>query len=110
MRRLILEPPEIEESDAIGVEGLGQLDTSFQHFILLLKRKVCVELIALRAVLRLRCARPIHFEKGASDIGHTQLVFFQYAPRLFDFLGVQLERSEERRVGNECRSEWARSS
>src|SRR6266481_7420738 len=48
---LIIQSPEIETADAIGLERLSQLDTAFQHFILLLKRKVCVELIALWAVL-----------------------------------------------------------
>src|SRR5260370_1498408 len=92
IRSLIVEPPEIEETYAIRMEGLGQLDTSFQHFILLLKRKIGVKLIALGAVLRLRCARPIHLEQRTGDVRHAQLVLSQYAPRFLDFLGVQLQQ------------------
>src|SRR6266702_2695303 len=48
--------------------------------------------IASWAVLRLRCAWPIHLEKRAGDVRHSQLVPFQYAPRFLDFLCVQLEQ------------------
>src|SRR5881392_2270947 len=92
IRPLIIQPPKIETPDAIRLKRLRQLDASFKHFILLLESKISVELIALGTVLRLRCARPIHLEKRAGDVRHTQLVLFQDAPRFFDFFCVQLEK------------------
>src|SRR5258708_23376170 len=46
MRRRIIEPPEIEASDAIRMESFCQLQAALQHFILLLKRKLAVALVA----------------------------------------------------------------
>src|SRR5260370_41465038 len=51
IRPLIIQPPEIETADAIGLERLSQLNASLKHFILLLKRKVSVDLTSLWAVL-----------------------------------------------------------
>src|SRR5258708_14969455 len=49
--RLILEAPEIEETHAVGVEGLRQFDAALEDFVLLLERKVGVKLAALRTEL-----------------------------------------------------------
>src|SRR6266478_724179 len=91
IRSLILEAPEIEKADAVGIESLGQLDAALEHFVLLLKREVCVELIALRTELRWGRPRPVHFEKRAGDIGYAQLVFFQDAASLVDFPGIKFQ-------------------
>src|ERR1700687_509343 len=92
IRRLIIESPEIEETDAIGMEGLGQLNTALEHFVLLLESEIVMALIVLRTELRLGCAWPVHLEERAGNIRHPQLVFFQDAARFIDFLGIQFEQ------------------
>src|SRR6202040_2709236 len=59
---LIVKSPEIEATYTIGSKGFCQLDTAIEHFALLKKRKIGIELIAFRAELRLWSTRPIHFK------------------------------------------------
>src|SRR5262249_38224768 len=86
-----IEPPKIKAAYAIGLECPSQLDAALQDFILLIKGKIGVELIALGAELRLGGARPVYFEEWARDIGHAQTVFLQNPARFLYFLGIQAE-------------------
>src|SRR5256885_11292144 len=44
---------------------------------------------------------------AAADVDHRLLRHERPLPRLRDGLGVLVDRSEERRVGKECRSRWS---
>src|ERR1700730_4033576 len=90
--RLILEAPEIKEADAVGTECPRQFDTPLEHFILLLKSKVSVELITLGAVFGFGRARPIHLEQRTGDVGDAQIVLFQNTPCFLDFFCVQIQQ------------------
>src|SRR5712671_2692719 len=87
----IIQAPEIEAAHAFRLKRLCQSDAALENFALLVEREVGVERSTLRAVFRFRCTRPINFEEWAGDIGHAQLVFFENAPRLRDFLGVEIQ-------------------
>src|SRR5208282_5490361 len=84
--------PKIEAADAVGLEGLGQLDAAFENFVLLLEREIGVKLGAFRAEFGFRCAGPVHFEERAGDVRHAQFVFFEDAARLVDFFGVKTKQ------------------
>src|SRR5882762_583418 len=53
--RLVIEPPEIETANAIGLERLCQLNAALKYFVLLLKREVGVELAKAFQTERVRC-------------------------------------------------------
>ena len=74
--RLIVQPPEVEAADAIGLELLGQFDTVFQQLILLLEIEAGMELVALWTLFGKRRSGPVDFEERAGYVGHAQLIFF----------------------------------
>ena len=47
----IVEPPEIETANAVGLESLAKIDAALQHRVLLLEVEVGVELVAARPLL-----------------------------------------------------------
>ncbi len=47
----IVEPPEIETADAVGLEGFGEIDAVLEQRVLLLEVEVGVELVAALALL-----------------------------------------------------------
>src|SRR5262249_5519000 len=75
--RGIVESPEIEAADPVGVEGFCHLDASLQGLVLLLESKVGVEFVALGAELRPRCARPVYLEEWTGNVCHPQIVLLQ---------------------------------
>src|SRR5581483_11270109 len=91
IRRRVVKSPKIEATDTFCVKSLCQLDAALQHFILLIKGIVRAELVMLQAELRLWRSRPIHFEQRTGNIGDSQLVSLQDAPRLRDLFGIELE-------------------
>src|SRR5258708_20212643 len=58
------------------------------------------------------CALPIYDGRQRSrhlvgDVGEEPALSRQHAGELFVGLALRLDRSEERRVGKECRSRWS---
>jgi hypothetical protein len=76
---LIVEPPEIEESHAVGLKRLGQFNAAFEDFGLLLEGEVGVELIALGTEFGLWRPRPIDLKERAGNVGDAQFVFLEDA-------------------------------
>src|SRR5262249_49079788 len=79
VRFLILEPPEIENANPIGVEGLGELEGVLEELILILVGEVRAELVALRAERRPRRLWPVDLEDRRRQTGDAELETFEDA-------------------------------
>ena len=71
IRLLIVEPPEVEAADAIGLEDFCEFYAVFEQLLLLLEIEIRVKLIAMRAAFRVRRAGPVGFEERAGDVRHA---------------------------------------
>src|SRR6201992_764728 len=74
---LIVEPPEVEAADAIGLKLLCEFNTVFEPLILLLALDPGMKLCALRTLLGKRRSGPVDFEQRTGNIRHPQLIFFE---------------------------------
>src|ERR1700722_11277247 len=91
MRGDVVEAPEIEAADAVGVEGFGEGDAAVKDVGLLVESEVGLELVALGAELGLRGTGPVDFEQWTGDVCDPELKFFEDAASFGDFLRVEAE-------------------
>src|SRR6185295_8306992 len=73
VRRLIVEPPEVEDPDAIGVERFRELERALEQLGLLRVGEAGTELVALRAEARFRRVGPVDLEDRRGDARDAQL-------------------------------------
>ena len=86
----VIETPEVKAADAIGVEGLRQLDAVLEKHVLLFEVEFGVELIALRTVFREWRAGPVGLEERAGNVGNAELVFVEDLACIVDLFCVEL--------------------
>src|SRR5271165_148449 len=86
---LIVDTPEIESTHAVGLERLGHFHTLVEHFVLLRKAELRVELVTLGAVFGRRRTRPVDLEERAGDVGDAELILLQDPLGLADLRGGQ---------------------
>ena len=89
IRRLIVETPEVEAADTLGIECPRKTNGAIQDLVLLVESKTGFRFVALGRELRFRRAFPIDFEKRARNVGDAQLVFVQRALCFGEFVVVQ---------------------
>src|SRR5207245_2901828 len=82
IRLLIVEPPEVEDTDVRRVERLRELARAFDQLVLLRRREVGAELRRRRAVARLRRTGPVGLENRRRDLGHAELEPLEHLARL----------------------------
>ena len=74
VRRLVVEAPEIEDSDVSRVESLGEVHGAFDQLVLLPVGEVGAELRVLGAERRFRRAGPVGLEDCRCDLRDAQVV------------------------------------
>jgi hypothetical protein len=70
---LILEPPEVEDPDPVGVERARQVERALEQLLLLRIREAGAELVARGTEPRLRRARPVDLEDRRREARNAQL-------------------------------------
>ncbi len=72
----IVDAPEVEAADFVGVEAFGESNGALEHLVLLLKADLVGAVhVFLGAVLRVRGAGPVDLVEGARDVGDLEAVF-----------------------------------
>ena len=80
----VIETPEIEAADAVGVESFGELDAVVEQVFLLFEGEVGLEVVAAFALFGKGCAGPVGLEERAGDVGDAQIVFGEDGFGAFD--------------------------
>ena len=87
----VIETPEVEAANAVGLELLGEFDAAFEDFVLLFEIEAGAEVIVFGTVLRAGRPGEIDFEERAGDVGDAELVFVENGICVGDVGIVELE-------------------